>query len=256
MVAEAVGELRPARRHMQRLLLAVAPHNDGHRHIWIETHRLLHVLETMNRPAINLENDVARANPTLLGSAARLNLPDFGRRERLAVGHEQNCQGGNRKDEIRRRPRGDDRGTLAQSLVMKRDVSFGLAEAREASGRQARAGIVVTEHLYVAAERDRAEFPAGSGAIPPAEQLRSEADRKHFDAHPVPARNYVVAELVDKHEHRENDHEPQRGIKQTMELGQPLEEFDHDKSVRAVNGVELRRLENLAAVSRAVLSKL
>ena len=54
MVTEAIGQLRPARCHVQRLLLAVAPHDDGHRHVRIETHRLLHILETTNRPPIDL----------------------------------------------------------------------------------------------------------------------------------------------------------------------------------------------------------
>ena len=216
----------------------------------------MHVFETMNGPTVYPDNDVARVNSALLSSAPRLNLPNFGRRERLAVGHEQNRQDSDGKDKVRRRPCGDDRGALAQSLVVKRDASLDLAEARKSGGRQARGDVTIAKHLYIAAEWDHAEFPARSCAIPPAKQLRSETDRKHFDPHSIPARDDVVAELVDKHEHREDHHEPQHGIEQVVELSEAFEKFDHNKSVRAVAGVELRRLEKLAAISRAVLSKL
>ena len=73
-----------------------------------------------------LEDHVARVNAALFGGAARLHLPDFGRREGLAVGHEQDRQDDDREDEIRRRPGGDDRGALAQPLVVERDLSLGL----------------------------------------------------------------------------------------------------------------------------------
>ena len=219
VVAETVGKLRPVWRHMQGLLLAVAPHDNRHRHIRIESYRLLHVLETMNGPTIDLDNDVARVDPPLLSGAPRLNLPNFGRRERLAVSHEQNCQGYDGKDEIRRRPCGDDGSALAQSLVVERDASLDLAEARKSRGGQTRGGVAVAEHLYIAAEWNRAKFPARSRAIPPAKQLRSETDRKYFDPHPIPARDYIMAELVDKHEHREDHHEAQDGIEQIVELG-------------------------------------
>ena len=137
MVAEAVGQFRPARRHVQCLLAAVAPDNNGHRHRRIEAYRLLHVLKPMNRPAIYLENDVPRMNPALLGGTARLDLSDFGRGERLAISHEQHCQRGNGKDEVRRRPGCDNRGALAQPLVMKRDLPLGFAQTRKARCRQA-----------------------------------------------------------------------------------------------------------------------
>src|SRR5262249_27971334 len=139
------------------------------RHVRIEAHRLLHVLETMNAPAIYLQNNVAGANASLLGGAARLDLPDLGRCERLAIGHEQDRQGDDGKDEIRRRAGSDYRGALAQSLVMKRHLPFGRTETRKARSRQTRTGIAVAEHLHVTAQRDRAEFPACSGSIPPAE---------------------------------------------------------------------------------------
>ena len=114
-----------------------------------------------------------------------------------------------REQEIRRRPGRDDRGALAQPLVVKGDLPLRRREPRQPGGRQARAGVAVAEHLDIAAERDRAELPARPGAVPPAEQLRPEADRKDFDPHPVPARDQVMAELVDKNEHGQNDDEPQ-----------------------------------------------
>ncbi len=139
-----------------------------------------------------------------LGCAGRLNLADFGRGEGLAIGHEQQGQHDDRKHEIRNRTAGDDRGALAKPLAVEGHRPFGGAELGQPGDRQAGAGVGVAEHLDVAAERDRAEFPAGAGAVPPAEQFRAEADREDFDPDPVAARDQVMAELVNKDEDRQH----------------------------------------------------
>src|SRR6516164_2225455 len=133
---------------------------------------------------------------------------------------------------------------------MEGHVPLRLGEPGETWGGPARAGIAVPEHLDVSAERDRAEFPTRPGAVPPAEHLGTKTDREDFDPHSVPARDQVVAELVNEDEHGKNDQE-RNDIAQAI-----VKEFDHSESVGAAERAELRRPERLAAVSRAVVSKL
>src|SRR5207253_1434003 len=108
---------------------------------------------------------------------------------------------------IRRRTAGDDGGALPEPLAVERDLALGLGQLAEPRDRQARAGVAVAEHLDVAAQWDGAEFPAGTGAIPPAEDLRAETDREDLDLHPVAPGDQVVAELVDKYEHGQHHEE-------------------------------------------------
>src|SRR5262249_26237193 len=115
---------------------------------------------------------------------------------------------------------------------------------------QAGAGVVVTKHLDIAAKRDRAEFPARSSTIPPAEQLRAKADREHLDTHSVPARNQVMPSLVNKDEDGQ-DHQKRDNVGQTV-----VKKVYHRKLVCAVARAEVRESENPAANSRAAVSKL
>ena len=68
-------------------------------------------------------------------------------------------------------------------------------------------GIRIAEHLDVAAKRDRADLPAGTGPVGTAEQFGTEADREGFDPHPVAPRYPVVPQLVNEHEHGQHDQE-------------------------------------------------
>ena len=68
-------------------------------------------------------------------------------------------------------------------------------------------GICVAEHLHVAAERDRAEFPARLRLIGPTVNLRAEADGENLDAHPIVARDQKMPHLVHEYEHGEDDQE-------------------------------------------------
>ena len=54
----------------------------------------------------------------------------------------------------------------------------------------------------------RAEFPPRAGAIPPAEQLGTEADRENLDLNAVAPGNQIMAELVDENEHGKDHKEP------------------------------------------------
>src|SRR5262249_40740333 len=59
----------------------------------------------------------------------------------------------------------------------------------------------LAKHAHIAAEGQQADLPARARAIGPAEELRAEADREDLDPHAIPARDKVVAELMDKDEH-------------------------------------------------------
>src|SRR5579875_2827194 len=98
-------------------------------------------------------------------------------------------------------------GALRQALVMERHRLLGLGHRLEPFGRPHRRRVGVAEHLDVAAERDRAHFPAGADPVGPAEQLRPEADREGLDPDLVPARHQVMAQFVDEDEHRQDDEE-------------------------------------------------
>ena len=185
-------------------LSTVAPDHNGHRNAGIEANRLLHILEAGDRSSVDAKHHVARPNAALFGRAARLHLSDFRGRIGLAEGHEKNGQDNNRKYEIRGGPGSDDRRTLAEPLVMERDLPLRLSKSREPRSRKPGADIGVAKHLDVPAKRDRAEFPARPGLVPPPEQLRAKADRENFDPDSIPARNQVVPEFVNKHEHGEN----------------------------------------------------
>ena len=129
-----------------------------------------------------------------------MHLSDFGRREGLAVGHEQQRQDHDGEDEIGYRSAGDDRRPLAEPLAMKGHGPFRRAQLGQPRDRQTRSGVGVAKHLDVAAERDRAELPASAGPVPPAEQFRPKPDREYLDPDPIPARNPIVAKLVNKDE--------------------------------------------------------
>src|SRR5216683_432697 len=192
----------------------VAPDDHRHRHARIEPHDLLDVLEPIDRPTVDADDRVARADPAGFGGAARHDLADLRRGVRLAIGHEQQREHDDGEDEIRKRPTGDDGGPLAQPLARKGDVALGRAQFAEPRDRQPGTGIAVAEHLDVPAERDRAELPARAGAVPPAEQLGTKSDREHLDLYPIAPGDQVMAELVDEHENSE-DHQKHDDVKES-----------------------------------------
>src|SRR6202030_1404615 len=99
---------------------------------------------------------------------------------------------------------------------------------------QQRAAVAVAEHLDVAAQRDGAEFPARPGAIPPAEQLRAEADRKDLDPYPVPPRDPVMTKLVHEDQHGQDDEKRDDVIEPVVQ------ETDHFKSIGSPSGALAR----------------
>ena len=69
--------------------------------------------------------------------------------------------------------------------------------------------VFIASELHVTAERNRGEAPACAPAVGGAEQLFAEADRKLLDSDAAPARNEIVAQLVDEHDERDDGQEAQ-----------------------------------------------
>src|SRR6185437_12860025 len=205
-VAEAIGDGADLRRDGERHILAAALDDELHRHAGIEAHEALHILETLDLLAIDRDEDIAGLQAALLRRASGQNLADLRRGERLAHRGKEHREDRDRENEIGARTRHDHGGALRQALVMEGDFAL-LGGHRLELARRHRRGIGIAEHFHIAAERHQAEFPARAGAVVPAENLRAEADREHLDAHAVPARDEVVAELVHEHQHRQNDDE-------------------------------------------------
>jgi hypothetical protein len=86
MITKSVGQLGPARRDMERLLLPVPLHHHSHRHARIEPHDLLDIFETLDRASVDAKDHIARLDTALFCRTSRLHLTDFGRSKGLAVG--------------------------------------------------------------------------------------------------------------------------------------------------------------------------
>src|SRR5207237_7239987 len=138
----------------------------------VHAYDLLDVLEALDIGAVDIRDDIAGMDFARFGRAARLNLANFWRGERLTVGREQDCEDNDRENKIRDRPAGDNFGALTQSLAVERYGPFRRAQLVHPGDRQARAGIGIAKHLDVAAERAHAELPAGAGPGPPTDHLR------------------------------------------------------------------------------------
>src|SRR5437762_4244961 len=206
--ASTVGNPWSELFHIQHDRQSIARDDKRHRHARVHAYDLLDVLEALDIGAVDIRDDIAGMDFTRFGRAARLDLANFWRGERLTVSREQDREDDDREDKIRDRSAGDNCGALPQSLAVERYGPFRRAQLVHPGDRQARTGIGIAKHLDVAAERDRAELPAGAGPVPPAEQFRPETDREHLDLHVIAPRNPVMAELVDKDEDRQNDHKP------------------------------------------------
>ena len=65
----------------------------------------------------------------------------------------------------------------------------------------------VADELHIAAERQPADLPAGAPLVGPAGDLAAEADRKALRPDAEPARDEIMAELVDEDERPERRQE-------------------------------------------------
>src|SRR5262245_1403110 len=165
-------------------------------------HDLLHVGETLDRPSIDGQNQIAWLEPGKFRGAAGLNRVDASRRTRLAEGHEQGGENHNGEKEIRDRT-SDYNGCPGPHPLMNEAVTA-LLFVHSGKRRQignAR-GVFVAEEFYVAAQWNGGYFPAGALAIIEAEKLGPESDRENQDADPASAGNHEMAEFVEEHHQR------------------------------------------------------
>ena len=149
----------------------------------------------------------------LLRRRIRLDLGDDIGPERADEGEE------GRKDEdgeqeVRHRPGQHDQ----EALPHRPELECPLAELGRnlLFGRGNACRVHVADELHIAAERQPSDLPAGAEPVGPAENLVSETDREHFGADVEPARDKIVAELVEEderadHAHEREQDEPERG---------------------------------------------
>ena len=99
-IAKPVGDLGAARCHMQRDRLSIALDDKRHRHAWVHADDLLDVLEALDIGAVDIRDDIAGMDFARFGRAARLDLANFWRGERLTVGREQDCEDDDRENPL------------------------------------------------------------------------------------------------------------------------------------------------------------
>ena len=201
-VVVLVRSLAKLRRDLGMEELVAAPVVHRHRLGPVQELGILDVLVAVDMLAIQTDDLVARAQTRFGGGTVELDRHDR-RRIRLARDVENAGQQEDGKQQVGRRSAQDDGGAGIEwlgeegALLLVRRECF--------SGRRGAAGVVVSQELHKAAERDRRDLPAGAVAVGPANQLRPETDRKHFRVDAETPTYPVVAELV--HEDEKCQHE-------------------------------------------------
>src|SRR5262249_1729335 len=153
------------------------------------------LLPGRHRLAVDLEYRVAALQPGRRRGAARRRRADDGFRF-LDAADENHRAERDRKQEIRHRPRGQDRYPAPHVLAVERTMSLlGLDGS-----------FALVEHLHVASERNRSDHPFGPVATAPERpQALAEPDREaqHLDSER--ARDRKMTELVEHDEHAQRD---------------------------------------------------
>ena len=175
------------------------------------------VFEARDRLPVEGDDLVARLDARRGGGAAGRDDADHGRGQLLADGREQYGADDDGEEEIRHRPRHHDGRALPKPLVAEGDGPIGLGEGRLLLPAFSFLARHLAEHPDIAAEGQQADLPAGPGAIGPAEDLRAESDGEDLHPHAIPARDKVVAELVDEDENGQNAQERQPIVDQHSE---------------------------------------
>jgi hypothetical protein len=112
---------------------------------------------------------------------------------------------------------------------------FGLERAGLLVGRHALQGrlggnagtVLVVEELDIAAERDPSDAPAGAVPVVKTVDLLAEADGKGLDLHAAPAGDQEMAELVNEHDHRQDEQEGQQYSQEAPDPAQSLTQESH-----------------------------
>jgi hypothetical protein len=187
-----VGERTVGGAHVHRDVAAVHC-GIGHRHRGLGPGRRL--------AAVDRQQRVAAREPGLRRQALRLSD------HRLEIGaadHEHAPQQRDAQQQVGDRPRGDDRDALAHGFVVER---LGRLFRRHVA-------FALVEHAHVAAERDRGDRVFGAVAAAAHPQRLAEAHGEAQHAHAAAARDPVVAEFVESHQHAEADDHPPHGTEE------------------------------------------
>ena len=185
---------------------AVPLDRDGERCAEAHLDERADLLEGMDRPAVDRQDPVTGLEAGLGGGAVGDDLAQFGRGELLAVRSEKRGEHDDGENEVGDRPGSGDQGTPPHGFVVEGDGRFGRGHRPLGAVGQAH-DIAVAEHLHIAAERQSAELPARAAPVGQAEQLRPEPDGEDVDANAAPAGDEEMAELVDEHEHGDEQQE-------------------------------------------------
>src|SRR6185312_9229759 len=164
-VAEVVFELAQLRRRRQRLGGTAAVNDDLQRHAGADADDALHVGEAVDRLAVDRRHEVAGLEAGRLRRAARLHGVDPRARDLAADGAENDGEDDDREYEIGDRTGRDDRGTRADRLEDETAFLLFLGHLRGGVPIRDTGGVLVTEELDEAAERNGGKLPARAVAV-------------------------------------------------------------------------------------------
>ena len=205
--AEGVLLLLDFRGDGQLQVLAAALYAEHERPFAVYADDPLHVLEALDRPAVDAGDHVARLKACRrrrhVGHDLAHNRSDRAHADRQVDARVD----GDREQEVGNRAGADDGGALPQGLGLERTAALLRRHVGERLRRGLARGVLVIEKLDVAAERDPGEAPARALAVGEAEDLPAEADGERLDRYPAPARDDEVAELVHEHDDAQHEHE-------------------------------------------------
>src|SRR5262245_58311032 len=207
LVAETVGNLPAGRGGLEGQDAAVALDLEGQLAIGATADNPLHVGERLNLGAVDAEDQVAGLEARCLGGPARYQLIDAGGGDVHANDGKSQGEDGDRQKKIRHRPRRDNGRSRRQGFGLEGPGALLLAHARQRLARGRAGAVFIVHELDVTAKRHPGHAPARAMPIPKAEYFAAEADRKGLDAHPTPARDQKVPELVDENDDRQDEEE-------------------------------------------------
>ena len=160
--------------------------------------------------AVDRQHEIAGAQAGALGGAAGDDLIDPRDQHLLAEEIGRAGEDQDRQQEVGDRPRGHDRGALAERLSREGALALALRHARDPGSVGSAGGVGVAGEFHVAAKRDQREAPARAVPVVETEQLAAEADREHLDVDAAPAADEEMAELVDEDDQRQDEEERQQ----------------------------------------------
>ncbi len=167
----------------------------------------VHRVEIGDRLAVDALDQVAGLEAGLRRRAVRIDRRDPGGQLEAASEPDRAGKQQDREDEVRHRPGDDDRRALGDRLGREADRPLVRGHLRDGVRIGDAGAVGVAVELDVAAERDRAELPAGAVTVVEADEFRPEADGEGVDADAAPAADEEVPHLVDEDHDGQNEQE-------------------------------------------------